>query len=84
MDKSGGGSSNSSSRSSSRATSAGSSPSSGARALLTAPARANQPAAPGKLDVSQPSRGARDPQQKQVIEGVLSKYTNLIQGWQNR
>ncbi|XP_072009675.1 oxysterol-binding protein-related protein 10 isoform X4 [Engystomops pustulosus] len=84
MDKSGGGSSNSSSRSSSRATSAGSSPSSGARALLTAPARANQPAAPGKLDASQPSRGARDPQQKQVIEGVLSKYTNLIQGWQNR
>ncbi|XP_056376064.1 oxysterol-binding protein-related protein 10 isoform X2 [Hyla sarda] len=82
---SGGGSSNSSSRSSSRATSAGSSPSSGARGLLAGPAgRLNQPqtvalAAAGKLD----GATSRE-QQKQTIEGVLSKYTNLIQGWQNR
>ncbi|KAM4687993.1 oxysterol-binding protein-related protein 10 [Discoglossus pictus] len=77
MDKaqqqSGGGSSNSSSRSSSRATSAGSSPSSAGRGLVAGSGR-------GKLDggASQ-ARGG-----KQVIEGVLSKYTNLIQGWQNR
>ncbi|XP_069814733.1 oxysterol-binding protein-related protein 10 isoform X2 [Dendropsophus ebraccatus] len=82
----GGGSSNSSSR----ATSAGSSPSSGARGLLAGTARGSQPqavalAAAGKLDgaTSQPSRGARE-QQQQTIEGVLSKYTNLLQGWQNR
>lgn len=87
---SGGGSSNSSSRSSSRATSAGSSPSSGARGLLAGPGRGSQQqqqqavALAGKLDDSQPSTGGRDQQQKQVIEGVLSKYTNLIQGWQNR
>ncbi|KAM4028943.1 oxysterol-binding protein-related protein 10 isoform 2-T2 [Anomaloglossus baeobatrachus] len=79
---SGGGSSNSSSRSSSRATSAGSSPSSGARGLLAGPGRLSQQQAvalAGKLD-----GGRRDQQQKQVIEGVLSKYTNLLQGWQNR
>ncbi|CAN2389730.1 phosphatidylserine binding, partial [Pristimantis euphronides] len=81
-----GGSSNSSSRSSSRATSAGSSPSSGARAVLPAPGRASQqqaetPAAAGRLE---PSREGREQQQQQVIEGVLSKYTNLLQGWQNR
>ncbi|XP_073534134.1 oxysterol-binding protein-related protein 10 isoform X1 [Phyllobates terribilis] len=81
---SGGGSSNSSSRSSSRATSAGSSPSSGARGLLAGPGRLSQQqtvalTAAGKLD-----GGRRDQQQKQVLEGVLSKYTNLIQGWQNR
>ncbi|XP_069586126.1 oxysterol-binding protein-related protein 10 [Ranitomeya imitator] len=81
---SGGGSSNSSSRSSSRATSAGSSPSSGARGLLAGPGRLSQQqavplTAAGKLD-----GGRRDQQQKQVLEGVLSKYTNLIQGWQSR
>ncbi|KAM3928769.1 oxysterol-binding protein-related protein 10 isoform 2-T2 [Leptodactylus fuscus] len=83
-----GGSSNSSSRSSSRATSAGSSPSSGARALLTGPGRGSQqqqtvPQPAGSLDGGS-SKGGREQQQKQVLEGVLSKYTNLLQGWQNR
>ncbi|KAG9476117.1 hypothetical protein GDO78_002939 [Eleutherodactylus coqui] len=85
---SGGGSSNSSSRSSSRATSAGSSPSSGARGLLAGPGRVNQQQAVALASdggAEQPSGGGRDQQQpKQVVEGVLSKYTNLIQGWQNR
>ncbi|KAE8596776.1 hypothetical protein XENTR_v10016236 [Xenopus tropicalis] len=40
--------------------------------------------AAGKVDggAAQASKGGRE--HKQVIEGVLSKYTNLIQGWQNR
>ncbi|XP_075683288.1 oxysterol-binding protein-related protein 10 isoform X2 [Rhinoderma darwinii] len=82
---SGGGSSNSSSRSSSRATSAGSSPSSSARGLLAGPGRVNQQQA-GKLDggAAHSSSGEKDQQQTQIIEGALSKYTNLIQGWQNR
>ncbi|XP_077347587.1 oxysterol-binding protein-related protein 10 [Lithobates pipiens] len=73
MEKAGGGSSNSSSRSSSgssRATSAGSSPSSSGRGLTSG--RIGQPG----------DGGGRE--QRQVIEGLLSKYTNLIQGWQNR
>ncbi|XP_075068484.1 oxysterol-binding protein-related protein 10 isoform X2 [Mixophyes fleayi] len=91
--QSGGGSSNSSSRSSSRATSAGSSPSSGGRGLVPGSGRVIQQqqqavalAAAGKLDAgaAQSSKGGRDHQQKQVIKGVLSKYTNLLQGWQNR
>ncbi|XP_063778358.1 oxysterol-binding protein-related protein 10 isoform X5 [Pseudophryne corroboree] len=89
----GGGSSNSSSRSSSRATSAGSSPSSSGRGLVPGSGRGTQQqqavalAAAGKLDggaATQASMGGRDQQQKQVIKGVLSKYTNLLQGWQNR
>ncbi|XP_018419259.1 PREDICTED: oxysterol-binding protein-related protein 10 isoform X2 [Nanorana parkeri] len=68
----GGSSSNSSSRSSSRATSAGSSPSSSGRGVLSG----RTITATSKVD-----GGAA---QKQVIEGSLSKYTNLIQGWQSR
>lgn len=84
--------SGSSSRSSSRATSAGSSPSSsgggsrrvsGAGRLQAVVGRLNgagtgdgAPAAGGG------STGAREHQQ--ALEGVLSKYTNLLQGWQNR
>ncbi|KAM4705122.1 oxysterol-binding protein-related protein 10 [Rhinophrynus dorsalis] len=90
--QSGGGSSNSSSRSSSRATSAGSSPSSAGRGLGSGSGRGLQLqqavalAAAGKLDggAIQASRGGREQKHKQVIEGLLSKYTNLIQGWQNR
>ncbi|KAM8967074.1 oxysterol-binding protein-related protein 10 [Pelodytes ibericus] len=85
---SGGGSSNSSSRSSSRATSAGSSPSSAGRGLGFGRGLQQQQnqAVAGNLDggAAQASRGGRDQQPRQVIEGVLSKYTNLIQGWQNR
>ncbi|XP_063308292.1 oxysterol-binding protein-related protein 10 [Pelobates fuscus] len=85
----GGGSSNSSSRSSSRATSAGSSPSSAGRALGSVSGRSLQHQAvgtAGKLDggAAMASMGVRDQQHKQIIEGLLSKYTNLIQGWQNR
>ncbi|XP_053323979.1 oxysterol-binding protein-related protein 10 isoform X1 [Spea bombifrons] len=92
--QSGGGSSNSSSRSSSRATSAGSSPSSASRGLGSGSVRGLQQqqqhqavAAAGKLDggAAQASKGGRElQQQRQVIEGSLNKYTNLIQGWQNR
>ncbi|XP_073424770.1 oxysterol-binding protein-related protein 10 [Dendrobates tinctorius] len=81
---SGAGSSNSSSRSSSRATSAGSSPSSGARGLLAGPGRLSQQQAVALTAAGRLDGGRRDQQQKQVLEGVLSKYTNLIQGWQNR
>nr|DBA24918.1 TPA: hypothetical protein GDO54_012511 [Pyxicephalus adspersus] len=73
-----GGSSNSSSRSSSRATSAGSSPSSSGRGLLSGAGRVIQQQAGAAAQTG------REQQQKQVIEGQLSKYTNLIQGWQNR
>ncbi|XP_053570228.1 oxysterol-binding protein-related protein 10 [Bombina bombina] len=88
--QSGGGSSNSSSRSSSRATSAGSSPSSSGRVLAAGSGRGLQQqhqavaqAAVGRLDGSS-ARGGKEQQHKQIIEGLLSKYTNLIQGWQNR
>ncbi|KAG8442902.1 hypothetical protein GDO86_011638 [Hymenochirus boettgeri] len=90
--QSGGGSSNSSSRSSSRATSAGSSPSSAGRGLGAGSGKALQQGVQavaletGKLDggAAQPRKTGREQQHKPVIEGMLSKYTNLIQGWQNR
>ncbi|KAM9386602.1 oxysterol-binding protein-related protein 10 [Phaethornis superciliosus] len=89
----GGGGSNSSSRSSSRPTSAGSSPSSSS-ASRGLPGRA---AASGRLDggggagggSSSPSSAAASPggggkRREPVLEGTLSKYTNLLQGWQSR
>lgn len=86
----GGGGSNSSSRSSSRATSAGSSPScslagrgiSGRSAVAGLGGGGGSRSSPGSVAAS-PSGGdgrRREP----ALEGVLSKYTNLLQGWQNR
>uniref|UniRef100_A0A663EDI6 Oxysterol-binding protein n=1 Tax=Aquila chrysaetos chrysaetos TaxID=223781 RepID=A0A663EDI6_AQUCH len=84
-----GGGSNSSSRSSSRPTSAGSSPSSSS-ASRGLPGRA---AAAGRLDGggggaggsgSSPGSAAASPGGRPVLEGTLSKYTNLLQGWQSR
>ncbi|XP_028605833.2 oxysterol-binding protein-related protein 10 isoform X4 [Podarcis muralis] len=94
------GGSNSSSRSSSRPTSAGSSPSSSAsRGGLSgrqgAAAAAATPAGrPEGGSSSSPSSAAASPggsgglaagrTTEAVLEGSLSKYTNLIQGWQSR
>ncbi|XP_038617325.1 oxysterol-binding protein-related protein 10 [Tachyglossus aculeatus] len=75
--KPGGGSASSSSRSSSsssRATSAGSSPS--CSSSSAAAAGRGVPGVPGTPGVRPPG--------EPVLEGVLSKYTNLLQGWQNR
>ncbi|XP_031199010.1 oxysterol-binding protein-related protein 10 isoform X1 [Mastomys coucha] len=88
-DGGGGGGSNSSSRSSSRATSAGSSPScslagrgvasrSGAAGLGGGGSRSS----PGSVAASPSGGGGR--RREPALEGVLSKYTNLLQGWQNR
>ncbi|XP_077160691.1 oxysterol-binding protein-related protein 10 isoform X1 [Paroedura picta] len=94
-----GGGSNSSSRSSSRPTSAGSSPCSSAGRAPSgrhaAAAAAGRPegggsgSSPGSVAASPgaggggaltPGRKAEAP----VLEGTLSKYTNLLQGWQSR
>ncbi|XP_036188734.1 oxysterol-binding protein-related protein 10 isoform X4 [Myotis myotis] len=85
----GGGGSNSSSRSSSRATSAGSSPSCSlagrgiaGRSAVAGLGGGGSRSSPGSVAAS-PSGGdgrRREP----ALEGVLSKYTNLLQGWQNR
>ncbi|XP_071591547.1 oxysterol-binding protein-related protein 10 isoform X2 [Heliangelus exortis] len=95
----GGGGSNSSSRSSSRPTSAGSSPSSSS-ASRGLPGRAaasgrldggggagggssspsSAAASPGGAQA--PGGGGR--RREPVLEGTLSKYTNLLQGWQSR
>ncbi|KAM7063540.1 oxysterol-binding protein-related protein 10 isoform 2-T3 [Molossus nigricans] len=85
----GGGGSNSSSRSSSRATSAGSSPSCSlagrgvsSRSAVAGFGGGGSRSSPGSVAAS-PSGGdgrRREP----ALEGVLSKYTNLLQGWQNR
>uniref|UniRef100_A0A8C5QJF7 Oxysterol-binding protein n=1 Tax=Leptobrachium leishanense TaxID=445787 RepID=A0A8C5QJF7_9ANUR len=81
----GGGSSNSSSRSSSRATSAGSSPSTSGRALGSGSGKAlQQQPQPQAVRLDGANRGDQQQPRQQVIEGVLSKYTNLLQGWQNR
>ncbi|XP_036188735.1 oxysterol-binding protein-related protein 10 isoform X5 [Myotis myotis] len=84
----GGGGSNSSSRSSSRATSAGSSPSCSlagrgiaGRSAVAGLGGGGSRSSPGSVAAS-PSGGdgrRREP----ALEGVLSKYTNLLQGWQN-
>ncbi|KAM7176756.1 oxysterol-binding protein-related protein 10 isoform 2-T2 [Macrochelys suwanniensis] len=92
----GGGGSNSSSRSSSRPTSAGSSPCSVGRGLPGRPAAGrlegggggsssslgSAAASPGGSGAG-PALGSgrrREP----TLEGALSKYTNLLQGWQSR
>ncbi|XP_060036467.1 oxysterol-binding protein-related protein 10 isoform X2 [Erinaceus europaeus] len=84
-----GGGSNSSSRSSSRATSAGSSPScslasrgvSGRSAGAVLGAGGSR-SSPGSVAASPSGGGGR--RREPALEGVLSKYTNLLQGWQNR
>uniref|UniRef100_A0A452J269 Oxysterol-binding protein n=1 Tax=Gopherus agassizii TaxID=38772 RepID=A0A452J269_9SAUR len=92
----GGAGSNSSSRSSSRPTSAGSSPSSVGRGLPGRPAAGRlegsgggSSSSPGSATASPGGSGVgpalgsgrrREP----TLEGALSKYTNLLQGWQSR
>nr|XP_060637856.1 oxysterol-binding protein-related protein 10 isoform X2 [Anolis sagrei ordinatus] len=80
----GGGGSNSSSRSSSRAPSAGSSPSSSAgRGLPNRRAEGGGGGGSG----SSPGSAAASPGARRTepaLEGSLSKYTNLLQGWQSR
>ncbi|XP_063113158.1 oxysterol-binding protein-related protein 10 isoform X1 [Cavia porcellus] len=85
----GGGGSNSSSRSSSRATSAGSSPSCSlaGRGVSGRPSAAGlggggSRSSPGSVAASPSGGGTR--RREPALEGVLSKYTNLLQGWQNR
>ncbi|XP_043821332.1 oxysterol-binding protein-related protein 10 isoform X2 [Dromiciops gliroides] len=79
-----------SSRSSSRATSAGSSPS-GSWAARGAGGRrpeGGSHSSPGSVAASPCGAGGRrgsgGRRREPALEGVLSKYTNLLQGWQNR
>uniref|UniRef100_A0A4X1UFD4 Oxysterol-binding protein n=1 Tax=Sus scrofa TaxID=9823 RepID=A0A4X1UFD4_PIG len=85
----GGGGSNSSSRSSSRATSAGSSPSCSlagrgvsSRSAAAGLGGGGSRSSPGSVAASPCGGGGR--RREPALEGVLSKYTNLLQGWQNR
>ncbi|KAF6313246.1 oxysterol binding protein like 10 [Rhinolophus ferrumequinum] len=85
----GGGGSNSSSRSSSRATSAGSSPSCSlagrgvsGRSAAAGLGGGGSRSSPGSAAASPSGGGGR--RREPALEGVLSKYTNLLQGWQNR
>ncbi|XP_072879770.1 oxysterol-binding protein-related protein 10 isoform X4 [Chlorocebus sabaeus] len=85
----GGGGSNSSSRSSSRATSAGSSPSCSlagrgvsSRSAAAGLGGGGSRSSPGSVAASPSGGGGR--RREPALEGVLSKYTNLLQGWQNR
>ncbi|XP_045292376.1 oxysterol-binding protein-related protein 10 isoform X2 [Leopardus geoffroyi] len=85
----GGGGSNSSSRSSSRATSAGSSPSCSlagrgvsSRSAVAGLGGGGSRSSPGSVAASPSGGGGR--RKEPALEGVLSKYTNLLQGWQNR
>ncbi|XP_040335918.1 oxysterol-binding protein-related protein 10 isoform X3 [Herpailurus yagouaroundi] len=85
----GGGGSNSSSRSSSRATSAGSSPSCSlagrgvsSRSAVAGLGGGGSRSSPGSVAASPSGGGGR--RREPALEGVLSKYTNLLQGWQNR
>uniref|UniRef100_A0A287BIQ4 Oxysterol-binding protein n=2 Tax=Sus scrofa TaxID=9823 RepID=A0A287BIQ4_PIG len=85
----GGGGSNSSSRSSSRATSAGSSPSCSlagrgvsGRSAAAGLGGGGSRSSPGSVAASPCGGGGR--RREPALEGVLSKYTNLLQGWQNR
>ncbi|XP_058146887.1 oxysterol-binding protein-related protein 10 isoform X2 [Dasypus novemcinctus] len=82
-----GGGSNSSSRSSSRATSAGSSPSCslagrGVAGRAAGLGAGGSRSSPGSVAASPCGGGGR--RREPALEGVLSKYTNLLQGWQNR
>ncbi|XP_048204566.1 oxysterol-binding protein-related protein 10 isoform X2 [Perognathus longimembris pacificus] len=85
----GGGGSQGSSRSSSRATSAGSSPSCSlaargvsGRSVAAALGGGGSRSSPGSVAASPSGGGGR--RREPALEGVLSKYTNLLQGWQNR
>ncbi|XP_060018453.1 oxysterol-binding protein-related protein 10 isoform X2 [Lagenorhynchus albirostris] len=85
----GGGGSNSSSRSSSRATSAGSSPSCSlagrgvsGRSAAAGLGGGGSRSSPGSVAASPCGGSGR--RREPALEGVLSKYTNLLQGWQNR
>ncbi|XP_039699403.1 oxysterol-binding protein-related protein 10 isoform X3 [Pteropus medius] len=85
----GGGGSDSSSRSSSRATSAGSSPSCSlagrgvsSRSAAAGLGGGGSRSSPGSVAASPSGGGGR--RREPALEGVLSKYTNLLQGWQNR
>ncbi|XP_035405555.1 oxysterol-binding protein-related protein 10 [Cygnus atratus] len=96
----GGGGSNSSSRSSSRPTSAGSSPSSssasrGLPGRAAAAGRLDGAGGAGGSGSGSPGSAAASPggaqapggggrRREPVLEGTLSKYTNLLQGWQSR
>nr|XP_005278779.4 oxysterol-binding protein-related protein 10 [Chrysemys picta bellii] len=92
----GDGGSNSSSRSSSRPTSAGSSPSSMGRGLPGRPAAGRlegggggSSSSPGSAAASPGGSGGRPAlgsgrRREPALEGALSKYTNLLQGWQSR
>ncbi|XP_007055041.3 oxysterol-binding protein-related protein 10 [Chelonia mydas] len=92
----GGGGSNSSSRSSSRPTSAGSSPSSLGRGLPGRPGAGRlegggggSSSSPGSAAASPGGSGGRPAlgsgrRREPTLEGALSKYTNLLQGWQSR
>ncbi|KAM4842153.1 oxysterol-binding protein-related protein 10 isoform 2-T2 [Thomomys bottae] len=84
-----GGGSQGSSRSSSRATSAGSSPSCSlaargvsGRSVAAALGGGGSRSSPGSVAASPSGGGGR--RREPALEGVLSKYTNLLQGWQNR
>ncbi|KAF4024186.1 hypothetical protein G4228_015705 [Cervus hanglu yarkandensis] len=84
-----GGGSNSSSRSSSRATSAGSSPSCSlagrgvsGRSAAAGLGGGGSRSSPGSVAASPCGGSGR--RREPALEGVLSKYTNLLQGWQNR
>uniref|UniRef100_A0A8C6FTZ1 Oxysterol-binding protein n=1 Tax=Moschus moschiferus TaxID=68415 RepID=A0A8C6FTZ1_MOSMO len=84
-----GGGSNSSSRSSSRATSAGSSPSCSlagrgvsGRSAAAGLGSGGSRSSPGSVAASPCGGSGR--RREPALEGVLSKYTNLLQGWQNR
>ncbi|XP_065439616.1 oxysterol-binding protein-related protein 10 isoform X2 [Chrysemys picta bellii] len=90
------GGSNGSSRSSSRPTSAGSSPSSMGRGLPGRPAAGRlegggggSSSSPGSAAASPGGSGGRPAlgsgrRREPALEGALSKYTNLLQGWQSR
>nr|XP_051714872.1 oxysterol-binding protein-related protein 10 isoform X2 [Oryctolagus cuniculus] len=77
------------SSSSSRATSAGSSPSCSlagrgvsSRAAAAGLGGGGSRSSPGSVAASPSGGGGR--RREPALEGVLSKYTNLLQGWQNR
>lgn len=74
-----------SSRSSSRAASAGSSPSgslAGRAVSGRAAAGLGSRSSPGSVAASPSGGGGRG--REPALEGALSKYTNLLQGWQSR
>ncbi|KAM5158289.1 oxysterol-binding protein-related protein 10 [Mantella aurantiaca] len=62
----------------------GGSSNSSSRSSSRATSAGSSPSSSGRgLSARKVDGGSRE-QNRQVIEGVLSKYTNLLQGWQNR